>query len=303
MAHITAGDLLPILQWTESTYNTPTGNPRYYGDIAEGGGFTPSDTLNPYISWRYGNRSYNPNNYVNQQLDAGFQASLEVRDAAGWADIVKYAWGVSGTSPTTAAYGALPSRSEAFMIRTGASTYEGRRYTGCKTDSLVISCDEPGGIVKFEETVLAGSATAYNTLPSGTDWNPSTPAVQWTGPVTIAGSEIYPQRFSLSINNNLERVRVPGSPAYTGALIEGRREITLELEVWMEDLDYFSASVDTAAEASRIVNLTLGSQYPFEITASGIIRREGQHSSLVQDKQKETIRLRCDSVQMASASS
>lgn len=301
MAHITAGDLLPIIQWIENTYNTPTGNPKYYGDIAEGGGFTPTDTLNPYISWRYGSRSYIPINYVNQQLDAGFTASLEVRDVAGWTDIVKYAWGVSGTSVATAAYGALPSRSEAFLVRTGASTYEGRRYTGCKTDSLTISCDEPGGIVKFEETVLAGSATAYNTLPSGTDWDPTIPAVQWTGPVTIAGiGEIYPQSFKLSINNNLERVRIPGTPATTGALIEGRREMILELEVWMEDLAYFRASVDTAAEASRIVTFTLGSQYPFEITAAGIIMREGQHSSLVQDKQKETIRLRCDGAYMTA---
>ena len=88
MAHITAGDLLPILQWTESAYNTPTGDPKYYGDVAEGGGFTPTDTMNPYVSWRYGDRSPDLGNYVNRQLDAGFQASLEVRDVSGWTDIM-----------------------------------------------------------------------------------------------------------------------------------------------------------------------------------------------------------------------
>lgn len=307
MAHITAGDLVPLMQWNESTYGTPTGNPLYYADIAEGGGFTPSDTLNPYISWRYGNRSFDQYNYVNQQLDAGFQASLEVRDIEGWADIVKYAWGAQSPNfnPETKPYGSLPSRSEAFLIRTGLSTYEGRRYTGCKTDSLTISCDEPGGIVKFEETVLAGSATAYNTPPAGLssgDWqSEASPAVQWTGPVTIAGAEVYPQSFKLTINNNLERVRVPGSPAYTGALIEGRREMILELDLWMEDLAYMRSAMDTAAESTRLVVFELGEQNPYEVNVSGIIMREGQHSALIQDKQKQTVRLRCNAAYMEPA--
>ena len=302
MAHITAGDLLPIIQWTESTYNTPTGDPKYYGDIAEGGGFTPTDTLNPYISWRYGSRSSNPKNYVNQQLDAGFQASLEVRDVAGWTDIVKYAWGIEGGQASTPGYGALPSRSEAFLVRTGASAYEGRRYTGCKTDSLTISCDEPGGIVKFEETVLAGNAVPYNVIPSGTAWNPDDPALQWMGPVTIQGQgEIYPQSFKLTVSNNLERVRVPGNPAYTGALIEGRREIILELDLWMEDLAYMRSAMDTAEEGSRLVVFELGEQNPYEVNVSGIIMREGQHSTLIQDKQKQTVRLRCNAAYMEPA--
>jgi hypothetical protein len=307
MAHITAGDLVPLMQWTESTYGTPTGNPLYYADIAEGGGFTPSDTLNPYISWRYGNRSFDQYNYVNQQLDAGFQASLEVRDVEGWADIAKYAWGASSPHffPATTPYGSLPSRSEAFLVRTGLSTYEGRRYTGCKTDSLTISCDEPGGIVKFEETVLAGSATPYNTPPAGLstgEWqSEASPAVQWTGPVTIAGAEVYPQSFKLTVNNNLERVRVPGNPAYTGALIEGRREIIFEIELWMEDLAYMRSAMDTTAEAPRLVTFDLGEQNPYTVTLGGIIMREGQHSTLIQDKQKETVRFRCNGVSMEPA--
>lgn len=302
MAHITAGDLLPIIQWIENTYNTPTGDPKYYGDIAEGGGFTPTDTLNPYISWRYGSRSSNPKNYVNQQLDAGFQASLEVRDVDGWTDIVKYAWGVDGGQAATSAYGALPSRSEAFLVRTGASTYEGRRYTGCKSDSLTISCDEPGGIVKFEETVLAGNAAPYNTLPSGTAWDPDDPALQWMGPVTIQGQgEIYPQSFKLTVSNNLQRVRVPGNPAYTGALIEGRREITLELDLWMEDLAYFRKATDSVEENSNVITFELGEWYPFVVTAVGIVMREGQHSTLIQDKQKQTVRFRCDGCYLTSS--
>ena len=82
--HITAGDLTPVTVQTESTYGTPTGDPILYGDIAEGGNFTMKDTPNPYLSWRYGSRSFNPDNYVTQQKDAGFTASLEVRDVSGW---------------------------------------------------------------------------------------------------------------------------------------------------------------------------------------------------------------------------
>ena len=296
MAHITAGDLLPIIQWTENTYGTPTGDPSYYADVAEGGGFTPTDTLNPYISWRYGSRSYNPYNYVNQQLDAGFRASLEVRDVEGWTDIIKYAWGMEGSSISATGYGSLPSRTEAVLVRTGVSAYEGRRYTGCKTDTLSISCDQPGGIVRFEETVLAGNAVQYDTAPgTPSSWLEDAPAVQWVGPMSIQGQgEIYPQSFRLAVSNSLERKRVPGSPAYTGALLEGRREVTLEFDLWMEDLAYFRRATDSAAEHSLIVNFELGSTNAVEVTAVGIVMREGQHSTFVQDKQKETVRLRCD---------
>lgn len=306
MAHITAGDLLPILQWTENAYNTPTGDPKYYGDVAEGGGFTPTDTMNPYISWRYGDRSPDLGNYVNRQLDAGFQASLEVRDVSGWTDIMKYALGYASGRPQTSPYGALPSRSAAFMVRTvGDSTGQGRRYTGCKTDTLKVSCDEPGGIVKFEETVLAATAADYNTFPSlvsRSAWDPDASAVQWTRYVAIAGSAVYPQSFSLNIANNLQRVRIPGTPATTGALIEGRREMTLELELWMEDLTYFRQEVATTAPSPVTITLDIGIANKYRITLTGTPIREGQHSTLIQDKQKQTVRFTCDSIQMAHVS-
>ena len=306
MAHITAGDLLPILQWTESAYNTPTGDPKYYGDVAEGGGFTPTDTMNPYVSWRYGNRSPDLGNYVNRQLDAGFQATLEVRDVSGWTDIMKYALGNASGRPQTSPYGDLPSRTEAFLVRTvGNSTGQGRRYTGCKTDTLKVSCDEPGGIVKFEETVLAATAADYNTFPSlvnRTAWDPDGAAVQWTRYVAIAGSGVYPQSFSLTINNNLDRVRIPGTPATTGSLIEGRREMTLELELWMEDLTYFRQEVATATASPVTITLDLGIAHPYRITLTGTPIREGQHSTFIQDKQKQTVRFIIDSVQMATVS-
>lgn len=307
MAHITAGDLLPIIQWNENTYGTATGDPKYYGDVAEGGGFTPTDTLNPYISWRYGGRSYDPANYVNRQLDAGFQASLEVRDVAGWTDILKYALGGTTSAPATSPYGALPSRTAAFFIRKASGSHEGRRYTGCKTDSLTVKCDQPGGIVRFEETVLASSAVGFSTVPSGTAWDPAGAAVQWTGGTKIGSTTIYPQSFSLTISNGLERVHYPGSvtgvlgsPAYTGAIIEGRREITLEMELWLEDLTYFDQSVSATATAATTVQLTLGAAVPYKLTVTGIVMREGQHDALIQDKQRQTVRLRCTEATMAA---
>ena len=82
--HITAGDLTPVTIQTESTYGTGSGTDVLYGDVAEGGNFTFKDTANPYINRRYGSRSFDPSDYVTQQKDAAFSASLEVRDDTGW---------------------------------------------------------------------------------------------------------------------------------------------------------------------------------------------------------------------------
>ena len=140
MAHITAGDLSPVTFRTESTYGTPTGGPAYYADVAEGGKFTIQDNSNPYLAWRYGSRSFDPADYVTQQMDAVFNAILETRDAVGWERIIENAAGAGGT----AAYGSLPSRTAQIHVRTAAGTWQGRVYHGCKTDALTIKADEIG---------------------------------------------------------------------------------------------------------------------------------------------------------------
>ena len=290
--HITAGDISPVTIKTESTYGSPTGTAVLYGDIAEGGNITIKSTPNPYISWRYGSRSFNASNYVTQQKDAAFSASLEVRDKSGWEKIIEYATGSGGTSGDPL----LASRSEEFYIKTGASAWSGYVFYGCKTDKLTISADAPGGIVKFEEDVLASTGAAYNINTAIGAWSDNTPAVQWLSGMTIGSTEIYPQSFKLSITNNLERVRTASIvTTKTEGLLEGRREIELEADIWMVDLQRIVDSINNNS-VSNIV-LTLGSTAEVSLTLSGVkYMCDGNNTPLIQDKQRQTLRFRATDI-------
>ena len=291
--HITAGDITPLTYITENTYGTPFSvAPVHYADIAEGGKFTPTDSANPYVAYRYGDRSYDPSTYVTQQADAGFSAVLEVRDAGGWSKILDFAAGTGGTSP----YGSLPSRTEQVHVRTGGSpTWQGLRYVGCKTDTLTVKADAPGGIVKFEETVMASYMEANN-ISSPLVWLTTGAAVQWMNGITVDGNEIYPQSFSLTITNGLQRAYQPRSGgAITGALLEGRREITFETEVWMEDLANLRASIANGSPGDIVFKL--GIINPQQLTLSGVRwMADSNHTDLIQDKQRETLRFRASSL-------
>lgn len=296
--HITAGDLTPVTINSESTYGVPSGADALYGDVAEGGHFTFKDTANPYINWRYGSRSFDPSDYVTQQKDAGFSASLEVRDDTGWGQIITNAVGTGGTTvddPT------LPFRTEAIYVKEGAK-WRGRTYNGCKTDKLTISADAPGGVVKFEEEVMASKSSSALLNSAKSVWTSvNAPAVQWMNGITLAGDDIYPQSFKLTITNNLDRVRVPNGTgdAITGALLEGRREIEFEADIWMEDLSYIANAINNSAPASGIV-ITLGIDNPVTLTLSGVRwMADGQHPALIQDKQRQTIRLRAANLVMS----
>lgn len=287
-AHITAGDLSPVTIRQENTYGTPTGSPILYGDVRpEGGAFSPKDTPNPHLAWRYGSRSYDPADYVTRQEDAGFSAGLEVRDVSGWERILAYALGTGGTGT-----GPLPSRTESIHVRVGAS-WQGRKYTGCKTDSLAVKCDTPGGIVQFDEDVIASKGEADNINTALAAWSSSdAPAVQWMNGITLGGAPIYPQSFSLTVANNLDRNReFKDGKAVTGAVLEGRRDIRFECELWMEDLAYVNSAI-TNGSPGQIV-LTLGIANPVTLTLSGVSWiADGTNADLVQDKQRQTLRFR-----------
>ena len=301
--HITAGDLTPVTIQTESTYGTPSGDPVLYGDVAEGGNFTFKDTPNPYLTWRYGSRGFSADTYVTQQKDAGFSASLEVRDVAGWKQIIEYAMrplgGGSELEPM------LNSRTEAIYVRTGSSTWEGRKYNGCKTDKLTIRADAPGGIVTFEEEVMASKSSADDLTGALTAWTASTAsAVQWMGGMTFDGSDIYPQSFSLTITNNLERIRTPDASgnAITGALIEGRREIEFEADIWMEDLALVDDSIANGSIAgSCYVTLGIANKVRLTLVNPKWVA-DGSNPALIQDKQRQTIKLRATSVSITTVS-
>ena len=293
--HITAGDLTPVTIQTESTYGTGSGTDVLYGDVAEGGNFTFKDTANPYLNWRYGSRSFDPADYVTQQKDAAFTASLEARDESGWDRIIIHAVGTGGTTVNDPL---LPSRTEEICVRQ-ASGWVGRKYAGCKTDKLTISADAPGGVVKFDEEVLASYSEAVTVNSAKAIWSSSSaPAVQWMNGITIGGNDIYPQSFKLSISNNLDRVRVPNGSgdAITGSLLEGRRDIEFEADVWMEDLQYIDAAISNTTPTDGLV-ITLGLDNPVKLTLTGIrYMADGTLPGLIQDKQRQTVRLRASTL-------
>lgn len=296
--HITAGDLTPVTIQTESTYGTPSGAITLYGDVAEGGKFTFKDTANPYLNWRYGSRSFDPADYVTRQKDAAFNATLEVRDDAGWGQIITNAVGIGGT---TSGDPLLPSRTEEVCVKDG-DKWSGRTYNGCKTDKLTIKADAPGGIVQFSEEVLASKSTAVLKNSAEAVWtSSSSPAVQWMNGITVSGTEIYPQSFELTITNNLDRVRVPNGSgdAITGALLEGRREIEFQADVWMEDLAYINNAITNAVVSGSIV-ITLGIDNPVTLMLSGCrYIADGTLPDLIQDKQRQTLRFRAANLVMS----
>lgn len=289
MAHMTAGDIDCIFRYTN---NTGTGTPIYYGDIAEGGKITPLDTCNPYVSWRVGDkRKFSKGNYVTRQKDAGFQAIYEVRDIANW----KMPFGLAG-APVDGVDGHATQHSMLIGGRfTNNNVKHNRLYCHCATDQLTLSADEPGGIVKFEETILAGYAEETN-ITTSTLTPSGGAAVQWLGGATIKDTDnntttIYPQSFKLSINNNVERVRVPGTAeAITGDFIFGKMDCMLDLDIWMADFAYMFAAQDNDKSISTIT-LRLGIEYPANVSLIGVVWMDS-NPDLVQDKQRQTLHFR-----------
>ena len=296
--HITAGDLTPVIVNEETTYGTPTGDPTLYGDVAEGGRFTFTDNPNPHLAWRYGSRSFDPTDYVTQQKDASYTASLEVRDIPSWYGIINNATGVMGTQGDPL----LPSTTKEICVKTGASAWQGRQYCGCKTNKLTISADAPGGVVKFEEEVMASKSVPVTRNSALALWkSDNSPAVQWMNGITLNGSDIYPQSFSLSISNNLDRIRVPNNGnAITGALLEGRREMEFEADIWMEDLSYVANSINNSSPSGSIV-VTLGIDNAVALTLGGLRWISDSHPDLIQDKQRQKLKFRATSLNLSLA--
>lgn len=310
MTHLTAGDISPLYETTEATYENPAGGvTSYYADLkGDNGSFTPTDNPNMNIAWRHDSRAFNIADNVPTCLDAGYTDVLEARDASGWEKIIKYAIGDDGT---TAGTPRLKSRSTELLVKE-SDRQEGLMYVGCKTDRLEIKCGQPGGIVEFNETVLAAYSRIrqHSTRP---EYDPpvalsSLPALQWMNGVTIGSTAIYPQNFRISINNNLGRVRgwdeLIGI-ARTVGLPEGRLEMEMEMDVWREDLGQIALAPtgDSGAIMAQTITLTLGINNPKELHMYAVPMLEGQYSPFIQDKQMETLHFRIESMYIATPSS
>ena len=310
MSHITAGDISPLYETTEPTYaHVAGGVTSYYADLkGDGGSFTPADNPNMYVAWRHDSRAFNVADNVPTCLDAGYSDVVEARDAEGWEKIIKYAIGDAGT---TAGTPRLKSRSTELLM-TESSGREGLIYRGCKTDRLEIKADQPGGIVEFDETVLAAYSYVL-TYQSRPQFDPPValstfPALQWMNGVKVGSTAIYPQSFRISINNNLGRVRGWDEDlevSRTVGLVEGRLEMEMEMEVWREDLNEVAKASSWVAGANmaQAITLTIGTRNPKELHMQAVPMLDGQFSPIIQDKQMETLRLRIESLYLATPES
>ena len=310
MTHLTAGDISPLYETTEPTYaHVAGGVTTYYADLkGDNGSFTPTDNPNMYVAWRHDSRAFNIADDVPTCLDAGYSDVVETRDASGWEKIIRYAIGDEGT---TAGTPRLKSRTTSLPVKV-SNRYDGLIYTGCKTDRLEIRADQPGGIVEFDETVLA-AYSHVTTYPGRPSYDPPTalstfPALQWMNGVKVGSNTIYPQSFRISINNNLGRVRGWDDEigrACTVGLAEGRLEMEMEMEVWREDLNEIAmaGSALSGANMAQTITLTLGISNPKELHIYAVPMIDGQFSPIIQDKQMETIRLRIESLYLATPES
>ena len=304
--HITAGDIHSLGYKSETTYGTPTGNTwDYYADLkGDSGSFTPTDNPNPYVAWRSGSRAYDAADYVATNNEAGFNDVLEVANISNFERIIQNALGASSTAGTPR----LPSRTVQFRVTTSQNPNANSLvYYGCKTDRLEIRADQPGGIIEIDETVLASYCQPMNDNTSAIS-TPTDPAVQWIGGVTIGPKTIYPQNFRIAINNNLGRVKGPvtanDGQAGTVALTEGRIEMELQMDVWMEDLQFIAESGATfTAGATSAITLNIGGESGRNIQMAVRPMADGQHPSIIQDKQMETVRYRIVSMSITTPAS
>lgn len=99
--------------------------------------------------------------------------------------------------------------------------------------------------------------------------------------------------MGISIANNLDRDRkAPDATvdhAYTKALLEGRRDVTVTLDLWMEDLRYVRGAIDNDAPGDVVVGLGLDN--PVSITLKGVRYADGNKAAIGQDKQRQSVQL------------
>ena len=286
--HFTAGDLSPVVYANETNYGVKVTPGQELGYIREGGNFLPLDNPHPHITWRAGKRTFSAANYVTQQNEAGFRATYEVADHSGALNNV-FQYAHQGTFGD-----ALMSKTVGIRERTtGTDTL---LYAGCKVNRLTVSADEPGGVVAFEEEDLASYSTQgenFNVSLAYTD-----AAVQWVGGVILGDTHYYPQNFKLTINNNLGRVLGYDSArgSITKALLEGKEEITFEMGLWMEDINWLANSMYNGT-AGGDIKITLGINAPKVLTLTGLTYIcDGNNTGLIQDKQMQTVRFNAEAM-------
>lgn len=261
------GDLKPFFGKKEAIYGTtPTGTLDFFGEAIDATlRIDPHQTKEVWSD----SRAYAPSSCVFEQEDAAVQLNARLHAPAEGYDwrngLVEGALGVmSGTTPL----GRLPSYS--MLVELTQGPVQGLyMFNGSKVKTLTVDVPNQGAKPLLTAEVWARKATKVGAgravtglqqLTLGANGTiPASPALQWKAPVTLisgATRTIYPQSWKLIIENNLTRqqgsiVGADGkSYPCTQALFEGRLDISLEMMLYLEDLQIIDEMMVNQAVAS-----------------------------------------------------
>jgi hypothetical protein len=266
MAYV-PGELRPLYGVKEVSYGvTPTSTLDYFGELISA---SPAIDPNQSVEHWSGSRSYAPASCVFERWDPAVRVTVEPRvnmTGYDWLDgLMEGALGkVTGTEPL----GRLPSYSMLLELTQGTAIGQ-YLMNGVKINQLTLSVDKPGGRIKLEAELFgqyltkigaARAVTGLQNLTLGANESaPTTLPLQWKAPVTIntgTARNIYPQNLKFTLKNELSRQgeNKTGADsqnyAVTGQLHEGRRDITVEVELYLEDLVIFDELLANKSIAS-----------------------------------------------------
>lgn len=316
MAAFTAGELKRLYWLEESNYGVTLASTelKYGADLTS---FNNGAEPNQEIEQHADSRAYAPASCVITRMDHGFK----LKQAQVRAPISGYDWtkpllyGAMGSAGGFSALGRLPSFSMLTGLTAGATSHYSI-YSGCKVNSLSMSCERAGGRVMFEADVMAQylartTALALTGFQSKTLGSlgaiPAAAVLQWKAPFVITPSggsarTVYPEPWTLRINNNLQRAggAVTGADSnvytITEQLHEGKAEIELEMKLYLEDLTAINEMLENTAVTS--VSTVIGGK---TITlGSGHHKVDGNAwPELKQDVMDQTLRFRFSTMTVA----
>lgn len=225
-----------------------------------------------------------------------------------------YGLGAStGIQDGTTSYGRLGSFS-ALVGRTQGATSYYNLYNGCKVNQAKITAEELGKALMFEAEIFAqyiskGTSKTFTGLQSvvvGAD-----PTIITTNPLTwnniltanIGGAgaaNIYPKKWSLTINNNLGREPGTRVGADTNKyqlaalnLSEGKRDITFEMTLPQKDESWVNAKID---DSTITITIPIDTS---TITLSGGVFAADDLPEMKQDLAEQTVKIYFNALSIA----
>ncbi len=295
----TAGDLDTIMFVKESTYGiTPTSGWAYGTEVTK---IVRKEDLGQYVNWWPDSRSPNHDAMVAQKKDAGFTLIGNERTRVDFLNpLIEGALGsAEGTTED-----ALPSYS--IIIGVGDTRW---LYSGCKVDSLEIYFGDAKAVLEFSANIMARDCTKMSgSTVNGSQYltveipqTKSTDPGAQLGTVMVGTEQIYPIDGKLIISNSLVRERgevIRNTVHYpcTVSIGEGRREITLEFNIFLKDMQYLDYMLSNAEIASSSVVL---GEYTLTFERCRFVVDGQGWPEFMQDTMRQKLRMRAHQVSIA----